>query len=337
VLAYRIAISIMIASNLWLTVQGVMLGALSNSTHKQPAVYVEAAYIPKGSTVPQSLPDTPPVVITPQTGVSEIIGWAPQHREVIVRVDQPSDVRLKTYNFPGWTARIDGQQLPLSSDTDGIQVVSVPTGRHKVETDFGDTPPRKIGAILFLIALATIACLTLVDYRRVRIRNSFAENAESLREEAGVKAPRGVKGLAAEKGTRVVVAALVLAVMVVSGSFFVTRRLASGNEPSSNPTAEASPSSAASGINGVGSEARLSVGNSKSIPVSVDEKAVDELMNTLGNNDRVEELVRLGRLFRVDNNTKVRILEYGSGKTKVRILEGDSLAIDGWVPERWIR
>jgi hypothetical protein len=178
---------------------------------------------------------------------------------------------------------------------------------------------------LFFFGLAAIGGLTIADNRSRRIIK--IEKAATLSIEGEKSAP--------EKSTRVVVAALVLAGFFIIAVFVMARRLASGDgSPSAGSTAV---STGTVGFNEVGSEARLSVGDLKSIPVSVDEKALDELMSTIGNTERVDELVRLGRLYRVDNNTRVRILQLGSGKTKVRILEGDSLTLEGWVPERWIR
>ena len=161
--AYSLVISIVIASSLWLTGQGVIVGALSNPAHIQPAVYSDAQYTPKGSTAPQNLPDTPPVVIQPEGGASEIILWEPNHRVVAVRLDQPSEVRIKTYNFPGWAATVDGEKVSLSSDKDGVQVVSVPPGIHKIESSFVNTLPRTAGTLLSALGLLAVVGLAVLD------------------------------------------------------------------------------------------------------------------------------------------------------------------------------
>ena len=77
----------------------------------------------------------------PEGGAVEITRWDPQDREVQVRVDKPSIVRLKTYNFPGWTARIDGKAVPMLSDKDGVQQVEAPPGIHRIQASFRNTPP----------------------------------------------------------------------------------------------------------------------------------------------------------------------------------------------------
>jgi hypothetical protein len=59
-------------------------------------------------------------------------------------------------------------------------------------------------------------------------------------------------------------------------------------------------------------------------------------LSTVDDN-RLQSLVDSGRVFTVLNNTKVRVLESELGKVKVRVLEGESVVMEGWVPDRWIR
>src|SRR3954464_12074953 len=77
----------------------VIGGALKNPAFSPPQNYVESSMTPRDATHPEQLPDTAPVVIEPQGGSSNILTWMPEHREVRVQLDQPSRVRLKTYNF----------------------------------------------------------------------------------------------------------------------------------------------------------------------------------------------------------------------------------------------
>ncbi|HTG18178.1 MAG TPA: 6-pyruvoyl-tetrahydropterin synthase-related protein, partial [Blastocatellia bacterium] len=140
--ACRAAISAVVVLNIWITTQAVVVGAFSNPLLDPPPSLVEAGFTPKGSTDPRSLPATALVTTQPAGGTSEIIRWDPEHREVHLSVREPSRVRLKTYNFPGWVARVDGQPAPMLSDQDGIQVVEVPEGVHKIEIWFSNTLPR---------------------------------------------------------------------------------------------------------------------------------------------------------------------------------------------------
>lgn len=89
---------------------------------------------------------------------------------------------------------------------------------------------------------------------------------------------------------------------------------------------------------GVGSDARLFIEGRNEIFVSVDEKAFNDLINTLSyGGGGVDALIQSGKVFTVPNNTKVRILVIGTGKIKVRVMEGDKFMTDGWVHEMWVK
>jgi len=316
--AYTVAVSIVIASSLWLTGQGVIFGALSNPAHIQPTAYADAQYTPKGSTAPQNLPDTPPVVIQPEGGATELIRWEPYHREVAVRLDQPGEVRIKTYNFPGWIATIDGQRAPLSSDKDGVQVVSVPAGIHKIESSFVNTPPRTAGALLSALGLLAVVGLVALD--RVR------EATRVAGEEASRKAlyVRSLKPLAP-----------VVAPLLIGAALLFWLSGGGRSAPASRSDAPAKAGASAT----PGTEAVLHIDGVPSVLAAVDERALDELINALAakDNSKVDLLVQSAQVLRVANDTHLRILEFGGGKTKVRILQGEHLMAEVWVPERWVK
>ncbi len=167
-LAYKLSLGAVLALNLWLTVHGIILGALAKPTYSPPVNFIEAGFTPKDSTRPANMPDTAAVVITPEGGASEVLQWLPAHREIAVRVDQPSELRIKTYNFPGWTARIDGKVVPMLSDKDGVQQVEVPPGIHNVQASFENTPPRTAGTALSAVGLLIIIGLRFADRSRKR-------------------------------------------------------------------------------------------------------------------------------------------------------------------------
>jgi len=174
-LAYKLSLGAVVALNLWLTGYGVILGALAKPTYSPPANIIEAGFTPKDATRPAKMSDTAAVVITPEGGASEVLQWLPTHREIAVRVDQQSELRIKTYNFPGWTARIDGKVVPMLSDKDGVQQIEVPPGIHNVQASFENTPPRTAGTALSGVGLLIILGLSFADRlpkRRVKTERS---------------------------------------------------------------------------------------------------------------------------------------------------------------------
>ncbi len=50
----------------------------------------------------------------------ESIAWEPLYRTVTLDVNDPGIVRVKTHNFPGWTARINGNPFEKGSKIPGL-------------------------------------------------------------------------------------------------------------------------------------------------------------------------------------------------------------------------
>jgi hypothetical protein len=75
--------------------------------------------------------------------------------------------------------------------------------------------------------------------------------------------------------------------------------------------------------------------------VATDEAGFDAYMKVIASNDvqyGVTELYQKGKLFQVENNVKVKILDKKFlGKAKVRILEGKMKGSIGWVAIEWIK
>ena len=316
--ALRAAFGLVVALNLYVTYSGVISSALKNGIFAPPANYVESSMIPRDATHPEQLADTPLVMIEPQQGgTSNIIEWSPQHREIRVQLEQPSRVRLKTYNFPGWTARVDGNRVPLESDDDGIQIVEVPAGVHTVETRFQNTAPRWAGTAITMLGFLAVFGLTVVGRAQAQ-RRSPAGVADSA------KAARRVR--------YAVVAATALVALVVV-TLMVTRQTRSRPSP-----AGAGPEQRRTNLN-VGSEAALFIEGQDSIFVADDERTLGELLGAVATkeDDKVESLVRSGRVKRVANNTPVQVMEMAAGRVKVRIIEGEHAMQSGWVIDRWVR
>lgn len=344
-LACRIAVGAAIALNLWLTVHGVMIRALANPTHEVVfSQYGDSGATPKNSTLPHLLPDGAQVVITPEAKASEVIQWLPIHREVAVQLDQPSDVRIKTYNFPGWIAHIDGQRVPISSDNDGVQIISVPSGIHRIETDFVSTPPRTAGSLVSGIGVLLLFGLSFAGRAR-RLRIAAQEGPEKPPQEEPEKPRTTEPGSIIASATKsrnitpLKALGLIAIVLIIGATVVVITSKQSRPAGSRSQGGGSSDKPAPRSSLGTGSETHLYLSGQESVIVAVDEKALDQIVSALSGRDTaaLDALVSSGRAMRVPNNTSVRVLETGSGKTKVRILEGEHVLLDAWVPERWLR
>ncbi|HSB10361.1 MAG TPA: 6-pyruvoyl-tetrahydropterin synthase-related protein [Blastocatellia bacterium] len=168
-LVFLSAIMLVAFVNVWFTVQRVIGGTLANASDFASRPLVEENYTPRGATSPQQLPNTARVETEPPEGAAvEVTRWDPQRREIYVRAEQSTVVRLKTYNFPGWTARVDGSRVSWLSDREGVQRLEVSPGIHRIAVSFENTPPRTAGTIMS--GLALVAILGLILFHRVRRR-----------------------------------------------------------------------------------------------------------------------------------------------------------------------
>jgi hypothetical protein len=327
--AYRGIAGAVIVLSLWLTFSKVIPGALEKSTFLPTVNYIEQGLIPKDATVPEKLPDTPAVVIEPQNGSSEIVRWQPQSREVRVNLDQPSRVRLRTYNFRGWTARVDGQKVPLLSDKDGVQIIEVAPGAHTIEVTFENTSPRIIGAAFTTIGFLAVFGLAIADsLKRNRRRDDLPSAIRLEPDEKPLPDETHATNKLTLSRKKIIIMATIAAVIVAAAIVAIVKRSNQNFKLRSKVAAVAGTS-----------EGRLFVEGLDAIPVAADEVTLNELISALASRDgaKVEALTGSGKVIKVAGNTRIRILERAAGRTKVLITEGEHQAEEGWVVERWVR
>jgi len=117
-----------------------------------------AYFLPAGAERPDRLQEHPLVdVLTPTTGV-EVLEWATSRRRLRITAADPAQVALRTYYFPGWTARLlskaGEQPLELQGERPtGRMLLQVPAGKHEVLLSFENTPVRNAAAGIGLLAL----------------------------------------------------------------------------------------------------------------------------------------------------------------------------------------
>ena len=335
-MVYSLVLGAALALNFWVSVKGTIIGALSLPAFHRPgnmATVTDDGFAPRGATLARDLPDTPLVVAEPEGASTEVVRWDPEDRLVYVNANVPTTVRLKTYYFPGWAARIDGQPAPLLRDQDGIQLVSVGPGIHHVEVSYVNTFPRSLGDAISLAALLVIIGLSLSGYFGGRKEDAarLATEHPSVDARPGASAePSKPQSSHRKPATKwILMFALVFGVAML----LLVRQLGSPSRSKS------SNDSAVSGQNdpAVAAEVRVFLPGRDSVPIAVDEKALNDLVQALsaGSAD-LTPMVESRRVFVVPNNTRTRILERGSTSIKIRVLEGQHIMAEGLVSERWI-
>lgn len=108
-------------------------------------------------------------VILSGKGNIEILKWKSEEKAIKITAKEPLTLRIRTFNFPGWKAYIDGNQTEIKrEDGSGAMLINIPAGDHTLELRFEDTPIRYYSKIISLVSFFSIALLTLFMNRRFK-------------------------------------------------------------------------------------------------------------------------------------------------------------------------
>ena len=82
--------------------------------------------------------------------------WSPVYKKISVKTVESVGLDLKLLGYPGWQARINGKNLPTSTNASGQIHVQVPPGVSNVEVIWRTTADHIAGAVLSLLAVAAV-------------------------------------------------------------------------------------------------------------------------------------------------------------------------------------
>ena len=93
----------------------------------------------------------------PPGAAVNLLQQKPFYDRYVTASDTDFVFRSFTFYFPGWTVRVDGEQVPIEvAQPDGFITFKVPAGGHIVEVCLVDTLPRKVGWITAGLALIVL-------------------------------------------------------------------------------------------------------------------------------------------------------------------------------------
>jgi hypothetical protein len=102
------------------------------------------------------------IVIMDDTGKAEIVKWKSAERIIKIMANDSLTLRIRTFNFPGWKAYINGIPAVIKSE-DGTKaiLINVPRGDNFIKLNFKDTPIRIIGKIVSLLSFIILLAVLL--------------------------------------------------------------------------------------------------------------------------------------------------------------------------------
>lgn len=102
-------------------------------------------------------------------GRAQAVVWKSAERVIDAQAAQPMVLRIRTFNFPGWKAYLDGRGIDIrTEDKTGVILVDVPKGSHRIKLIFGDTPVRFYGKVISLLSIISLLMVVLLYELRKR-------------------------------------------------------------------------------------------------------------------------------------------------------------------------
>lgn len=94
--------------------------------------------------------------------------WAAENRRFSVAAGTTSEARVRTFYYPHWTAKSEGQVLATRPDKDGALLISLPQNAVSVDLDFCEPRRSRVTAIASLAGSLFIGILALPIPRRLK-------------------------------------------------------------------------------------------------------------------------------------------------------------------------
>jgi hypothetical protein len=117
--------------------------------------------------VPREVPPMPEAQFdSPDAGQITVTTWQPEYRVINVQVKRAAQLQVRTSDYPGWTAFIDGQHTSIERGPVGNITLSIPAGAHQVILDYRSTPIRRASNWLTVAACGLLFALILLLYKQ---------------------------------------------------------------------------------------------------------------------------------------------------------------------------
>lgn len=103
-------------------------------------------------------------------GKAEVVSWKSATREIKVAAVNPVTVKVRTLNFPGWVAYIDGKESETATVAGSKAIaVKIPSGQHRLKLVFSDTPVRRYGKLISLCSILLAFAFVVVSGSKEKV------------------------------------------------------------------------------------------------------------------------------------------------------------------------
>ncbi len=97
--------------------------------------------------------------------------WLPESRLLRVKLNNPDRLQIRTFNSPGWVAKIDDQETSIITGKKYGEInLEIPAGEYQIKLDYIDTPVRRIAERITQISFLGLFIMLLAPfgYRRLK-------------------------------------------------------------------------------------------------------------------------------------------------------------------------
>jgi hypothetical protein len=97
---------------------------------------------------------------------SKIHIWEDTSRSFVVEAGEPTDVRVATFYYPHWRSEVNGIEVPVGMDENGVIMIPVKSERSEVRLYFSEPSFLRSAKIVSLLTWFGVALLFVLFLRR---------------------------------------------------------------------------------------------------------------------------------------------------------------------------
>ena len=97
-----------------------------------------------------------------------ITEWAPERRTFSLGAGTENTLRVQTYYYPRWTAKADGQTLPVTANADGLILISAPPQATDIQLVF--EPPKRVHLFELVTGISWLVILGTLLFASIKLK-----------------------------------------------------------------------------------------------------------------------------------------------------------------------
>lgn len=128
---------------------------------------------------PMDMPHLERVMLNRNNGEVKVEKWLPESRSIRAVLTDADTVFIRTFNFPGWTATVNGQPATIKTGEVLKEInLELPAGEYQIELNFLNTPVRQRGERVTQTALLILLVILMGGIARRLFLNRRLSNSQ---------------------------------------------------------------------------------------------------------------------------------------------------------------